>query len=435
VSIADGATTDVPVDLTWTLENPTGRKVVHAGRLVDMTQPAARTDVDVVIEGHRIRSVEPHAAALHEGAEVVDASGLTVMPGLIEAHGHQHKEHGDLFGRVHLAYGITSVRSPGAHPYEALEDREAIDSGQRVGPRTFSTGYLLDGWRPYYPMASTAPDESVIDLELDRAARLDYDLLKTYVRLPDLLQKRAIEGAHKIGIPVSSHEIYPAALSGVDSVEHTSATSRRGYSPKQSGLGIMYDDVVQIIAKSRMTITPTAALGGFNRMLAADPGMPQRDVRMQRLFPFWVLESFKPRPQELPPAFNIDPRTLQVMTERTRTNLANLLKAGARIVAGVDSPLTPYAISLHGEMEMYVGAGFTPFQALQTATVNTAELLAADVGTVEPGKLADLAIVEGDPLTDIKAARNVRKVVKNGEVFDVERLIGPARAVTSTAAR
>jgi imidazolonepropionase-like amidohydrolase len=156
---------------------------------------------------------------------------------------------------------------------------------------------------------------------------------------------------------------------------------------------------------------------------------------MQRLFPFWVLESFKPRPQELPPAFNIDPRTLQVMTERTRTNLANLLKSGARIVAGVDSPLTPYAISLHGEMEMYVGAGFTPFQALQTATVNTAELLAADVGTVEPGKLADLAIVEGDPLTDIKAARNVRKVVKNGEVFDVERLIGPARAVTSTAAR
>src|SRR5581483_11715453 len=113
----------------------------------------------------------------------------------------------------------------------------------------------------------------VVDMELDRAQRLDYDLLKTYVRLPDLLQRRAIEGAHRIGIPTSSHEIYPAALSGTDSVEHTGATSRRGYSPKQSGLGRAYDDVIQIIAKSHMTITPTVALGGYQAAVADDPSL------------------------------------------------------------------------------------------------------------------------------------------------------------------
>ena len=153
------------------------------------------------------------------------------------------KEHGDLFGRVHLAYGVTGFRDVGGIPYDVLESKEAIASGRRAGPTVFTTGYLLDGRRPYYPMATTAPDETVVDLELERARRLDYDMLKTYVRLPDLLQKRAIDGAHRLGIPTSSHEIYPAALSGSDSVEHTGATSRRGYSTKQSAMGRAYEDV------------------------------------------------------------------------------------------------------------------------------------------------------------------------------------------------
>jgi hypothetical protein len=381
--------------------------------------------MDVVIEGNRIRAIEPHRDDLHTG-QVVDASGLTVMPGLIEAHGHQHKEHGESFGRIHLAWGITSVRSPGAHPYEALEDRESIDSGRRIGPRVFSTGYLLDGRRPYYPLASTAPDETAIDRELDRAQRLDYDLMKTYVRLPDLLQKRLIDGAHRMGIPVSSHEIYPAALSGVDSVEHTGATSRRGYSPKQSGLGHMYDDVIQIIATSRMTMTPTAALGGYQRMMAAEPALLQ-DPRMQ-MFPSWVRDGMRPAAPGEPARGGFggaDPR-------RANANLLTMLRAGVRIVAGVDSPLVPFGVSLHAEIEQYQAAGFTPFQALQTATVNTAELLAADIGSIEPGRLADMVIVDGNPLDDVKHARNVRTVIKNGEVHQIEQLLNPQRPASIT---
>jgi hypothetical protein len=346
-----------------------------------------------------------------------------VMPGLIEAHGHTHKEHGEAFGRIHLSYGITTVRSPGGHPYEALEDREAIDSGRRVGPRLFLNGYLLDGARPYYPMATPAPDEAVVDMEVERARRLDYDLLKTYVRLPDLLQKRAIEGAHKIGIPVSSHEIYPAALSGVDSVEHTGATSRRGYSPKQSGLGRSYEDVIQIITKSQMTITPTAALGGFQRLVAREPGILD-DPRMQ-LFPQWVRDSARPSGQQQGRGQGRGGRGGGQGANATLVTIKALQQAGARIIAGTDSPLVPYGISLHGELEDYVAAGLTPFQALQTATVNPARLLAADadLGTLEVGKLADLVIVDGDPLADIKAARRVRTVIKNGEVYEVAALI------------
>jgi Tol biopolymer transport system component len=413
----DGATTrDVPVDLSWTPRIPAGRVVVHAGRLLDGVQSSARTDVDVVIEGHRITAIEPHRADLHGQGRVVDATNRTVMPGLIEAHGHSHKEHGEGFGRIHLAYGITTVRSPGGHPYEALEDREAIDSGRRVGPRFFLNGYLLDGARPYYPMATPAPNERVVDMELERARRLDYDLLKTYVRLPDLLQKRAIDGAHKIGIPVSSHEIYPAALSAVDSVEHTGATSRRGYSPKQSSTGRAYEDVIQIIAKSQMTITPTAALGGFQRLVAREPAVLD-DPRMQ-LFPQWVLDAARPRPGQPPGGGGVPPT-------QTFATIKALHDAGARIVAGTDSPLVAYGISLHGELEDYVTAGLTPFEALQTATVNPARLLGVEMelGTLAVGKLADLVVIDGDPLADIKNTRRVRTVIKNGEIYEVASLI------------
>lgn len=423
VSVADGSTRDVPVDLTWTPKMPTGRIVVHAGRLVDGTQPAARTDVDIVIQGHRITSIEAHRADLHAQGTLVDATGRSVMPGLIEAHGHAHKEHGEAFGRILLSYGITTVRSPGGHPYEAVEEREAIDSGRRVGPRLFMTGYLLDGARPYYPMASSATNEAVVDMEVERARRLDYDLLKTYVRLPDLMQKRAIEGAHKIGIPVSSHEIYPAALSGVDSVEHTGATSRRGYSPKQSSTGRSYEDVIQIIAKSQMTITPTAALGGYQRLVAREPQLID-DPRTQ-LFPQWARETMRPPDQQQGRGGRGQGRGGAQGTNAAFATIKALHQAGARIIAGTDSPLVPYGISLHGELEDYVAAGLTPFQTLQTATVNPARLLAADadLGTIQVGKLADLVVVDGDPLVDIKAARRVRTVIKNGEIYDLATLI------------
>ena len=439
VNVANGTSKDVPINLTWQRKNPTGRLVVHAGRLIDGRQQTARTDVDVVVEGNRIRGVEAHRAELHAGT-VVDASGLTVMPGLIEGHGHQLKEDGTLFGRAHLAYGITTVRSPGAVPYEAVEDRESIESGRRIGPRVFMTGYLLDGWRPYYPIASTAPSEEVVDMEVERARRLDYDLLKTYVRLPDLLQKRAIEGAHRIGIPTSSHEIYPAALSGTDSVEHTGATSRRGYSPKQSGLGRSYDDVIQIISKSRMTITPTVALGGYQAAVASDTTIAS-DPRMAALQPAWVQaggggRGGGGRGGRGGAPTTPDPQALHTFMQRSAKVLMDLLHAGVQIVAGVDAPLVPYGAALHTEIAGYVEAGFTPFQALQTATVNTAALLNAqnDLGTIEVGKLADMAIVEGNPLVNIRDTMRVRKVIKNGDVYTLEELLNVPH-VQTTAGR
>ena len=409
VSVSGGAAVEWPLDLTYVRSIPTGTTVVHAGKMIDGVTATAREGVDIVISGTRITRIGAHDPAAHTG-RVVDASALTVMPGLIEAHGHHSPEFGQSFGRAHLAYGITSVRSPGAHPYAVVAEREAVDAGRRPGPRLFTTGYCLDGSRIYYPIAAAMITEAGVDRELERARTLEFDFIKTYVRLPDALQQRVIEGAHRIGIPVSSHEIYPAAAFGVDSVEHLSATSRRGYSPKVSLLGRAYEDVIQIVARSGMTITPTLVLG--SRAAIQQDAALLSEARW-RVLPEWVRTLFVQPTPALP----------GLSSQRGEAVLA-YHKAGARIIAGTDTPILPYGIPLHFEIELYVRAGLTPFEALQTATINVARALHAerDLGTIETGKLADFTFVDGNPLTDIRATRNVRMVMVGGVLHSLEEI-------------
>ncbi len=145
-SADNGSVQEIPCDLTWTEDIPTGRLVIHAGRLVDGVHQTERTDVDIVVEGNRIRSIEPHRAGPVTG-KVVDASNETVMPGLIESHGHYIDTNGSLYGRLLLAYGVTTVRSPAGKPPESIEQREAFEAGRRLGPRVYLAGHLLEGPR------------------------------------------------------------------------------------------------------------------------------------------------------------------------------------------------------------------------------------------------------------------------------------------------
>ncbi len=410
--IGGGEAREWPLDLTYSPLVPDGSFVVHAGRLIDGVRADAQEQVDIVIARNRITRVVAHADAQHHG-RVVDASSLTVLPGLMEAHAHYAAEYGQRFGLVHLAYGITSVRSPGGHPYASVEAREAAEAGRRPGPRLFAAGYLVDGTRIYYPMGTPAPTEPAIDREIDRARLLKLDLFKTYVRLPDALQQHAIDVAHRIGIPVSSHEVHPAAAFGIDSVEHLAATSRRGYSPKQSLLGRTYEDVTALVSGAGMSITPTLALGGLvRRAIGASPEVTA-DTRWQ-LLPEWTRAPFEA--SRAAPAAPGSPQP-------GRTMMA-YHTAGARIIAGTDAPIVPYGIALHIELEQYVLAGMTPFEVLRSATINVARALNVDrdLGSVEPGKLADLTIVDGNPLADIRATRNVRMVMVNGVLHRVEDL-------------
>lgn len=422
VSVKDGQIRGVPLDLTWKPRIPEGRVVIHAGRLFDGREATLRRDVDIIVEGNRIQSIEDHRPELHV-ARVIDASGQTVIPGLIETHGHPRKWYGETLGRIWLSYGITTIRSLGGPPYEALEDREAFASGVRLGPRVFLTGNKFTGSRVHFSGERALETEAQVEMELERARILDYDLIKTYVRLPDLLQKRVVEYAHDHGIAVTSHELYPAASYGADGVEHIGGRSRHGYPTKETVLNHTYRDVIELIAASGMRMTPTVGIrGGFLLKAHRDPTLLD-DPRFRRLFPTWIVDSTRSRVERIREA---DLEVLETRMKALGQTILAISRSGGRILAGTDSPIIPYGISLHTELEHFVDSGLSPFQALQSATIVSAEALGAgrDLGSIEAGKLADMVIIDGDPLADIRNTRKVRWVVKDGEVFDLATLLG-----------
>ena len=413
VNIETGEARELALNLTYTVDVPETRFVVHASRLVDGVSEAAESDIDIVIEGNRIRSLEPHAESLHTGT-VVDASGLTVMPGLIEWHSHLQPDFGEAAGRAHLAFGVTTVRSPGGIPYEAVEEREASDANLRIAPRYFTTGHLMEYERVYYKMGIAIASPRHLELELRRAQVLQYDLLKSYVRMTDVLQKRIVEFGHGIGVPVSTHEIYPAALVGMDGSEHTSGTSRRGYSPKIGTLQQSYADVSQIFGATGTVWCPMVSRTGLARLWELEPEM-RTDPRFS-LYPGWMQRQVSGQGG----GFGAGGQVAGAAIPGTLQMVMNIQKAGGKVVAGTDSP---NAFRLHGELMAYVMAGMTPYEALRAATVVPATALGLDAGSVEVGKLADLVIVEGNPLEDVAAAHQVRHVISNGRVYTVEDLI------------
>ncbi|MEM6802727.1 MAG: amidohydrolase, partial [Bacteroidota bacterium] len=219
IDIITGKENEIPLSFTWKNEIPTETYVLRVGRLFDGKSTQYRNNVDILIEGNRIKDISPQKNH-PEGIQIIDASNRTVIPGLIDMHTHQTCYGGDLLGKIWLSFGITSVRETGGDPYDARERKESWASAQRPGPRLFFTGNLTDGNRIYYEVGNAMLNSSQLMRELDRARKLEYDLIKTYVRLPDSAQKLVVETAHQWGIPVSSHEIYPASAYGVDAVEH-----------------------------------------------------------------------------------------------------------------------------------------------------------------------------------------------------------------------
>lgn len=432
VDVIDGSVREIIPRFSWSAKAVTGTLTVHAGRLFDGRGAAVRENVDIVVEGNRITRVEPHRQDLHRNT-VVDASAGTVVPGLIESHAHLAKGYGETLGRIWLSFGITSVRNPAANPYEGQEDREAIESGARIGPRVFTTGEPFDGTRIYYPGGMALDGGTELTERLARAEQLGFDFIKTYVRLPDLLQKRVIDEAHRIGLPVTSHEIYPAMTYGADGVEHIRGTSRRGYSPKMSELRRSYRDVIDLLAASKMTLTPTIGIQGGHQFLTLRDGTWIDDARIQRLFPASASTQARALRARPPNAQDLVQREALVTPQERM--VAEVVKAGGRVIAGTDSPINPYGLALLMELEHFVRGGLSPADAIRTATVVPAEAmgLGADLGTIERGKLADLIVVDGNPLTTITDLRRTRRVMRDGVVYDVAMLLrGPPRSSTSS---
>ncbi|GAB5555185.1 MAG: amidohydrolase family protein [Saprospiraceae bacterium] len=413
---------DLPIEMKRQRVTPSNRKLIQAGYLFDGIQKEWQINQDILIENNRIVQILPRAASNFQLVDtVIDATEQYVMPSLIDGHSHQGSWEGEKLGRTWLAWGVTATRDPASDPYDALNRKEAQEAGRALGPRIFFTGSPFDGSRIYYGGANALQDETQLELELERAKILDYDMIKTYVRLSDPLQKRIVEAAHEIGIPVSSHELYPAATFGIDGMEHILGTSRRGYSPKMTNQNKTYQDVISLIAQSGISFAPTTGIYvSYNYLLAQDPSLLE-DPKVKALMPIFNLQSAKQGIDQV----KQNPEKWEKDFQNAMQMVKSVHDQGGWVVAGTDSPIIPYGFSLHLEVQAYAAAGIDPFSVLQTATINAAKVLQAeeDLGSVEVGKLADLIILNADPTDDLKNLMQIDQVCINGEMITIESLL------------
>lgn len=425
---ADGSgAQDVAVPLQWAPKAPPATTIVQAGALWDGVSDSLRPAVDIVISGARITAIRPRQTP-EPGATVIDATQLTVMPGLWDPHVHPLTLYqGGQFGQIAalmLSYGITSTLSVAGPLHQSIEMREALAAGNLIGPRLFACPPLWEGNRLFYSFARTLRTPEVADLEIAKAKAMDVDFLKSYVRAPIPIMQKIAQAGIDLGVPTGTHMLQPGAATGLAGTTHLSATQRMGYGWSKSINGLTYQDAVAMHSQADFHNIDT--LFSSLALVGQDPGFVN-DARFAALVPPNFVAGLTSTPDPLP-------ATLETIDRDARQS-GKVQDAGALLALGTDSPLVAPGIALHTNLR--AGARvYSNVRALRNVTINAARMAFADedLGTVEVGKIADLTIVRGDPLADVRNAAKVEYVVKNGLAYSLAQILAPFQTPQARAA-
>ncbi len=413
---------------------PKGDLVFTHCRMFDA--PAARTipNTTIVVSANRIARVGPDGSvSIPENAEVIDATGKTILPGLWDMHVHLSFE---TDGLLHLAAGVTSVRDM-ANDIDKLQDaRRKFDNGTSLGPRVVMAGFL-DGPGPYAgPTKVLVDNPQEAEKAIDRYKTLGYEQIKVYSSIKPELVPAIIARAHGHGLRVSGH--VPAFMTAQDVV-------KLGFDELQHANFLFLNFLADTVKDTRTPVRFTAVaehaaeldldsakVRQFITLLKEHDTVIDPTLSVFEAFftdrPGTVAQALAPVADRLPPS--VRRRYLggglpvpEGKEERYRNSfeamlrmVAALHRAGVRIVAGTDA--TP-GFSLHRELELYVRAGISAPEVLRIATLGAAAVMKHDdqLGSITPGKLADLIVVDGDPTERISEIRRVELVVKNGTVL------------------
>ena len=418
---------------------PRGALVVRNARLFDAETGAVRAGTSVVVSGSRVQAVGSDGkVAVPAGAEVLDARGQFLMPGMWDMHVHVGP---GVDGLQYVAAGITSARDMGNDTTTVLDLRRKFDAGALVGPRLVLAG-LIDGPGPFQvPTGTLASNEAEGRHLIDRYKALGYDQLKLYSSLDTALVAPLARYAHERGLRVSGHvpsfmTAERAVRLGYDEIQHgnmlllnflldsvpDTRSVGRFHGPARLGATIdlrspRVRDFVALLVERGVVIDPTLAI--FEDQWTSRKGKtaPMFEPVVGRYAPV-MQRGMRGGNFPIPPG--LEQRYADSFT-RMRDLVGMMYKAGVRVVAGTDA--FP-GISYHRELEVYAEAGIPNAEVLRIATLGAAQVMKRDreLGTIAAGKLADLILVDGDPLQRMSDIRKVTLVVKAGAVYDPARL-------------
>jgi imidazolonepropionase-like amidohydrolase len=439
-------------------------------RVIDGTGAAAREDQTIVLSKGKIESVgDALSASVPKDAQVLDLHGYSIIPGLVGMHDHMFYPAGNgVFGemafsfpRLYLAGGVTTIRTTGAlEPYTDLELKKQIDSGQTPGPKMHVTGPYLEGagsWAVQMHQLSGPEDATkTVNFWLDQGV----DNFKAYMFITRAELGAAIQAAHKRGAKVTGHlcavNFREAADLGIDDLEHgffVDTEFAAGKKPDQCP-----EDSENSTALTKLDTNSGPMHDTIQYLI-------QHHVALTSTLPVFEMGSFPDRPpvqKRLLDALSPDARSAW-MANRLRSSDASFLhqiygndvppfpaafkkeeafeyafaKAGGLLLAGLDPTGMGGVIAGFGdqrEVELLVEAGFTPVEAIHIATYNGAQFLGDldRIGTIAPGKQADLVVIKGDPSQKIDDIENVETVFKDGIGYDSVKLIESVRGVVGS---
>ena len=412
--------------------------VLAGGRLIDGYGGPPIENAVIIIEGNRIKAVGREGAmAIPEGARVIDTNGYTVMPGLMDMHvhlmilGHGDYEHWDakypprfrdeimpIAARQLLMAGVTTVRDLGAPLDDIVAVRNRINRGEIPGPRLFVSGPFLQKsntpltarfrWVVNGPEDARKKVQTIVAGGADVIKLIDQDQMT----LEEV--KAIVDEAHKHGKSVAAHahrseEIRQGLRAGVDCFEHTGLATKPGYE----------EDVLQMIRERNATLYWCPTIEGLF-LYEQTKANPERmdDQRLKADLPADIYEDIHRSLRDVSHLayFRLVPRRIPTLANKFR----QLREAGVTMVVGTDSgiPLNFHFDSTWRELKTMVDLGMPPMEAIRAATYWPAQMLKQpDLGTVAAGKLADIIVVDGDPLTDMTSLRHVVHVIKDGKTY------------------
>jgi imidazolonepropionase-like amidohydrolase len=427
--------------------------IIHV-TIIDGTGADSALDQTVVIRGNRITAVGMAGeVSISKGASVVDATGKFLIPGLWDMHVHALQGgRPKLFFPLFIANGVTGVRDMGG-PLGDFEEvsrlRKEIDAGQLQGPRIVAAGPLVDGPNPMFPEFSiavsnqTGARQAVRDLKGAKA-----DFIKVYTLLPRAAYFAIADEAKLRNIPFAGHvpesvSAFEASDAGQRSIEHlsgvrlacsTSETELRQElieARTKSNPSLLYRALRHVYVKSKETYLEEKAEALFARFVTNNTWqvptlVVARFVAQINANPKQYVQALRSsqRPKNNRSLNEVTSDELESVstTAENAFDLVNAMnRAGVKFMAGTDVP-NPFVVpgrSLHDELELLVQAGFTPLEALQSATRNPAEYLGRldTIGTVEKEKIADLVLLDANPLEDISNSRKIWAVIVNGKIL------------------
>jgi imidazolonepropionase-like amidohydrolase len=388
--------------------------------VLDFASGGFGDETSVYLEGGRIRWIgTERGRRLPSDVVTLDGDGRFVIPGLFDMHVHAtgYAEFRGDFQEAWLAYGVTSVRDVGGplNFVAGLADRSEATADPM--PRYFFSGDIFHGEMGALPWETVPParsfmlsDEADVRTYVRQWNERGVHFIKTHPSLSWPLQRALVEEASRLGLPVVEHG-YPLE-SLLRSVTLGSAFLEHFYSN--------YDDVLQLVAAAGTGWTTTLALSSADVVLLE----PERIANPKLRAFAWegALEDQQRGAATHDPLLRLGMRSAALSPVRAA------YRRGVRLYAGTDAPYGPVpGASLHRELRSFVDAGIPPLEVLRIATQAAAEAVGAgdDLGAIEVGKLADIVLLDANPLDDIKNTRKIWRVIKGGRVFDPEELRPP----------